>query len=419
MLDRKTPPPFVQQTGFDLLTPVRKKLRNNCDIFFIRGGNQDVVKIELVFPSGKWNEQHLGESYFTTLLLNKGTSSKSSFEIAQILDQYGAHLELVPGLDVVSVSVYALSRHLEPVIQLLKEILSEPQFPEKEFDQHKRIFLQNLSINLEKTSFLAVRAFKEKLFGAGHAYGAEVMEKEVNALQQEQLQSFYRANFINPVIFVSGKTDDKTDLLIETTFGDLGTGSQRSHNYVSHAITPERSLVTKEGAVQSSLRAGKKSINRRHPDYNTFIFALHILGGYFGSRLMKNIREEKGLTYGIYAANHVLHHDAYVTIGADVNKENIDLTFDEIRKEIKTLRTESVPEDELLTAKNHFIGSLQSEITTPFAHADKIKMIHLHSLPTSFYADMITEISRLRTEDIRRVMEAHLHEDSMLEIAVG
>src|SRR5690606_38390817 len=134
---------------------------------------------------------------------------------------------------------------------------------------------------------------------------------------------------------------------------------------------------------------GKRSVLRSHEDYVGILFTSHILGGYFGSRLMKNIREEKGLTYGISSSLHGMKHDSYLIIGADVNKENTDLTFDEIRKELKTLRTTLVSSDELETTRNHFIGGLQSEMTTPFAHAEKIKTIVLYGLKQTHYADMI------------------------------
>lgn len=158
---------------------------------------------------------------------------------------------------------------------------------------------------------------------------------------------------------------------------------------------------------------------RGQKDYAEAIFVTHILGGYFGSRLMKNIREEKGLTYGIYAAIHPLQKDSYFVIGADVNKENLNLTMDEIRKELKILRTEKISADELHTAKNHFIGSLQSEITTPFAHADKNKSIVLGNLPQDFYHQMILTIDSITPEKIMEISEVHFHEDALSTVSVG
>jgi predicted Zn-dependent peptidase len=150
-----------------------------------------------------------------------------------------------------------------------------------------------------------------------------------------------------------------------------------------------RQIVEKEGSVQSSIRIGKKIIGRSHSDYASVLFLNHILGGYFGSRLMKNIREDKGLSYGISSSLHTMAKGNHLVIGADVNRENLNLTFDEIGKELKRLRTERVDTAELDTARNHFIGSLQLEITTSFAHADKVKNLLVFNLPENFYQNLI------------------------------
>src|SRR5687767_2892817 len=110
MLDRKTPPPFVHTTSFDLLKPSTQTLSNGVEVFFVPGGEQDVIKIELIFKAGRWYENILGASHFTANLLNKGTALKNSFQIAQIFDRFGAHLEVNPGLDFITVAIYALNR---------------------------------------------------------------------------------------------------------------------------------------------------------------------------------------------------------------------------------------------------------------------------------------------------------------------
>ncbi len=158
---------------------------------------------------------------------------------------------------------------------------------------------------------------------------------------------------------------------------------------------------------------------RHDEDYVSVLFIRHLLGGYFGSRLMKNIREEKGLTYGIHASLHALRNESFLVIGTDVNKENVQLTVDEIRKELDALGSTPVDPNELDTARNHFIGSLQSEITTPFAHSDKIKNIHVFDLDAHDYQNMILKIEKITAEDILRVSRIHFPGESFSEVAVG
>ncbi|MEO5600136.1 MAG: pitrilysin family protein [Cyclobacteriaceae bacterium] len=419
MLDRKVAPPFVKTTSFDLIKPEEISLPNGIDFFFVTGGFQDVLKIELIFPAGKWFEEKCGSAYFTAHLLSKGTKQKNSFEIAEILDRYGAHLEVSPGLDFVSISLYTLNKNLAPVLDVLLEILTEPTFSEKEFDQAKIVFIQNLQVNNEKTSFICSKLFRKNLFGATHPYGSEIEETDVNTLQTTDLRNHYADFFRSIKIFVSGKIEPGDKEMIREAFTRWPKAAASPGLSRTILAQPSNDYVEKKESVQSSIRIGRRSILRAHPDYVPVVFVGHILGGYFGSRLMKNIREEKGLTYGISASIHALKRESYLVIGADVNKENVHLTFDEIRKELKILRTTKISSGELETTRNHFIGSLQSEITTPFAHADKIKTIKIFDLSEDHYQNMIARIENINASEIMEISEKFYDEESFYQVAVG
>ncbi|MEX1240595.1 MAG: pitrilysin family protein [Cyclobacteriaceae bacterium] len=388
-------------------------------LFFVPGGFQDVVKIEFIIEAGRWFEEKLGAAYFTSQLLSKGTQRKNSFEIARLFDQYGAHLEVSPGLDFVSISLHALTKNLAPVLELLVEILSVPTFPEKELTQTQAVYVQNLKVNNEKTSFVSSRVFRKNLFGEHHPYGSEVDENDVDKVDVNDLQHHFGEFFHSARVFVSGKIETPHKNLMVDTLRQLPEG--KSHPSISHSIVakPGHQQVKKGESVQASIRMGKRSLLRSHPDYVSVLFASHILGGYFGSRLMKNIREEKGLTYGISASIHGLRNDSFLVVGADVNKENVRLTFDEVRKELRALRTTIISPGELETTRNHFIGSLQSEMTTPFAHAEKIKTINLFGLQQDHYQRMITRIDNITPSEIAAVCERYFHEDTFYEVAVG
>jgi len=419
MLNRTIAPPFNRTTRFDLIHPDTVALDNGIPVYYISGGQQNVLKIELVFKAGRWFEPHWGAAYFASNLLSKGTTNKTSFAIAQVFDRYGAHVEISPGLDVVSLALYSLTGKLQPVLALLIELLQESVFPAKELEQMKTIYLQNLKVNQEKTSFQASKLLRRNLFGENHPYGKELEAEEVTALQREQLADYYKRFFGDLFILVSGKVETDTRTLINNTFGGLAVQSVADKSHAPSVAKPFRQLADKEDSVQSSLRIGKRFIGRTHADYYDALFLNHILGGYFGSRLMKNIREDKGLTYGIYSSIHTLRNDTYLVIGADVNKDNLEIAFEEIRKELLRLRVEPIDTEELETARNHFIGSLQSEIVTPFAHADKVKNMILFNLPDDYYQKLIHRLDTLHRDDLVRIAETYFAEDSFFETAVG
>lgn len=420
MPDRSVAPPFARSTSFTLLEPNKATSRNGAEVYFVLGGTQDVCKVELIFSAGRWFEKLPGASYFTAQLLSKGTTNKNSSEIAEQLDRHGAHLEINAGLDYVSISLYSLAKNLEPSLDLIRELLLESVFPQKELDQLKSIYLQNLKVNHEKTSYRASNLIRKAIYGENHPYGKESEEEDVNALKQFHLIDHYNQFFKTCTILISGKVSEShqryiTDIVSPLSFNQL----EYNNDFLAEPKRLPREVIEKAGSIQSSIRIGKKIVGRSHDDYAGVLFLNHILGGYFGSRLMKNIREEKGLSYGISSGLHTMAKGNHLVIGADVNRENLNLTFDEIGKELKRLRTERVEPSELETARNHFIGSLQLEITTSFAHADKVKNILVFNLPQDFYQNLISEVDKISAGDLLRIAETYFSEDSFIEVAVG
>lgn len=418
MLDRTIAPAFHKNSSLDVLDAQITELPNGVKIYVISGGQQEVIKIELIFRAGRWFETKTGAAHFAASLLSKGTADKSSFDIARIFDLYGAHLEVNPGLDVVSVSLFSLTKNLKPVLDLLLDIIRNAAYPEKEIEQSKAIFLQNLQVNNEKTSFQASKLFRKNLYGENHPYGKE-LEENIRELTRKDLTEFFNNYFQDVFILVSGKVSAENRDLIQKTFGSTDFKANPNPSHAVAGTQPGRVIAEKEGSVQSSIRMGKRFIGRNHPDYFDVLLLNHILGGYFGSRLMKNIREDKGFTYGIYASIHTLCFDNYFVIGADVNKENLELTFDEIRKELRRLQTDRISMDELDTARNHFIGSLQSEITTPFSHADKWKNILLYGLTRDYYTRLVNRLDVIQPDDLIAAAGKYYAEQSFHEIAVG
>jgi len=415
MLDRSVAPPFIKSDTFEL-PGFQTSNVNGIPLFIIPEVRQDVLKIEIMFHSGKWQEPKPGISHFTSNMLEKGTSRSNSSELAEAFDRMGAHIEISAGYDNTSVSVYALRKNWKEVAELFAEMIRTPAFDGEELDLMKDIFLQNLKINKEKTSFIVSQLIRKNLFG-NHPYGSSLEEQDVAAVQPDNLLAFHHSHFRPAAIFVTTHPSVTVEEILARFSLFTAAGPDNAQLPV---ITPgkKNDHVAKEG-VQTSLRLANRSLNRKDKHYPDLLLFNHILGGYFGSRLMKNIREEKGLTYGIYSSINPFVHDSFFVIGADVNKENRDLALDEIRKEMKRMRTEPVDATELEIARNHFLGSLQSEVANPFSVTDKIKNIHLNSLPESYYPHLFKRINSLTAKDLLVVGEQYVHEDALFVATVG
>ena len=419
MLDRRTPPAFTHNLNFGLIEPEIVLLPGGTPLYFVKGGEQNVLKVELVFPAGRWNESVRGAAYFSSKLLTRGTTSRTSFEIASRFDLLGAHFDTHAGPDFATMSLYSLERNLGPSLDLVLELLTEPSFDDRELDQLKSVYIQNLKVSKEKTSYLASRLFRKSLFGEDHPYGREIDNAEVEAIQRLDLVRFHEDWFSPVLVIVSGKVDmTNQDRIISAL---SGIKSKRKEDAIHEPVDTvvAQAHIAREGSLQTSLRIGRKALPRTHPDFPALIFMNHILGGYFGSRLMKNIREDKGLTYGIHASIHIMARDSYLVIGTDVNKENAKVARSEIGKELDRLCSEEITSEELETARHHFIGSLQAELATPFAHADKIRNIALYNLGKDHYANLIEKIAQISATALIGTANQYFRKASFIEASAG
>lgn len=419
MLDRTVPPPFQDSDTLTLLQPEILELENGVPVYGIHGGQQEVVKLEIIFEAGRWFEEKSGQSYFTTNALSRGTQTRSSFDIARNFEHYGAHVEFNAGFDFATLVCFVLKDKLPHVCDTFFSLIREATFPEKEIVQLKQIYLENLRVNNEKLSYVASKLLRKELFGAVHPYGREIEEENIPEIQQADLTAFYHSRFVSPKVFVSGNFGDKEISLIARHLQKLGRSSLAPAEQAVPVKGESKRHDPRKDSVQSAIRLGKLMPNRTSPDYMDVVFMSHILGGYFGSRLMRNLREERGLTYGVHASLHAFRHDAYLSIGADVNKDSCALAIGEIRKELDRLGYELITSDELEVARNHFIGSFLSEINTPFAHAEKQKNIVLYGLHEEFYNRMLGRVAEISAEELRQIARTYFREDSFSEVSVG
>jgi len=424
-LDRTITPAFKEIDSYILPEGQSSKLDNGIPFHIISTGTQPVVRIELVFNAGNFYEPEFGIAHFTAKMLAEGTKSKSAKEIQERFAFFGAFPEFTAGLDKATVTLYTLTKHLEAILPLLFELVSEATFPEAELEKQKNITLQGLRVNKEKTSFLAGSKFKGMLFGEAHPYGYSLSEEHIQHINHQTLVDFYNKSYTikNCEIIIAGAGDLDFQEITNRLFGKNNWGKTDSTPYTgkkhSTSLFKKREAIHKENAVQSSIRMGKKMFPITHPDYFNFYFLNEIFGGYFGSRLMQNIREDKGYTYGISSNIITNIEEGYFVIGSDVKKEFTQQTIDEIYKEIKKIKEEKISANELESVRNYMLGSFVNSITTPFSIADKFKTIHFNGLGYDFYKNYFNTIRSINPETVINTAQKYLSEESMIEVTAG
>lgn len=420
MIDRTIPPQSKEIAQIEIQEAQKIQLPNGTNLFYLSAGQLPVIRIELIYKSGAFYEQKNGQSYFSAKMLSEGSENYTAQEIAHQLDYYGSFLEISPGLDQISVVIYTLSKHLETICSLMRSVLDKPLFPEKELLVQKRIKKQSIKINQEKNSVLASHAIRKNIFGTQHPYGKSLEIEDLEAINSEDLMIYKESMLFNdPTILVSGGLSDSDISIIANTFSGLAYAKDVSKSFEDYVPTQKLEVIERPNTVQSSIRIAKKGLAKNHPDFCGFSILNEIFGGYFGSRLMKNIREDKGFTYGIYSSLLNLHHDDLMVIGADVNKENAKATTSEIFLEMRQLREKPIPEEELSMVRNYMLGNFMSSLTSPFSLSDKFKSIHFHDLGYSFYHQYIDTIKNITPDELQGLANKYLQEDSFQQVVVG
>lgn len=422
MLNRKEAPFATEITGIKIKETAEHTFQNGIKLYALNAGNEEVLKLDIVFNAGAISQQYKGQANFTAKMLSEGTSEYTAAEIAEKLDFYGAYFQAKSGTDDAVITLYCINKHLANCLPFIVEILTDSIFPENDLAILKKNTIQNLIVNEERNSFLARRTFNQSIFG-NTVYGGYSTKEDINNIEQKILVDFYKHQYQKGIkyILVSGLVNDMVIKTIANNFDNILflANEDNKNNYQETIFEKETIFLEKPNSIQSAIRIGKKLFNRNNPDFREVQLLNLILGGYFGSRLMKNIREEKGLTYGIYSAIEAYPNDACWYIDTEMNNELCEKGVEEIYKEVKLLRTEKIGEDELRVAKNYLLGSFMRSIDGPFSLADRFKILKDYNLSYSYYYEYIEIIKNSTSERLLELANKYFNEESFSYVRVG
>lgn len=419
MLDRTIAPGFKPIKKVTIPQVHSTALSNGRKVFFLNDPAVEVFKIDLVIPCGSWFTENYNLISFALKMLNEGTTNRNAHQLAEAIDFIGSFAEFSPGFDQSTISFYGLSRFFDKNLALLSEVISNPSFDKQQFETLKKKEVQRLKLNLEKSSYLSSVALRSSLFGLDHPYGKSNSVEKIQAVQLSEVKAFFASNFSDFDIMVSGKLPDNFVDTLELNFGKSQVKKVNLQEYEIANTVGYLNEIRKPAFVQSSIKIGKVLFNRKHPDYMKFTVTNELLGGFFGSRLMKNIREDKGFTYGIHSHLYSLNQEGYFSIGTDVNSENEQATIDEIFKEITKLQQEPVGENELETVKNYMAGSFAGSVNSPFAIMEKFKAVYFQGMDMSFYEQYLSAVYQVTSEDIIQMVNIHLQPESFYTCIAG
>ena len=424
-INRKVAPPIKDPVEFDLqLKPYDYyTLDNGTPVYAVNAGIEDVLQLELVFYAGNWYEQQNIVAATTSFMLKNGTKQRSAFDINEHFEFYGAYLNRRCNSETASLSLHCLSKHVSELLPVIGELLNESIFPEEELDIYKQNQKQRLQVNLKKCDFVANRLIDERLYGFDHPYGRYTSVEAYDNLQREQLLDFFTRYYTNGkcLLFIAGKLPDDIIQQLNNSFGALPFNKEPLPAF-NHQPQPagERvaHIINDEQGVQSAIRMATHFPNRHHPDYPKAQVLNSIFGGYFGSRLMSNIREDKGYTYGIHS--HIENHiqtSAWV-VSTEAGRDVTKATVKEVYHEMERLRNEPVGEEELYLVRNYLIGTLLGDLDGPFQIINRWKNYILHGLDRDYFYKSLEVIKTINAQELQTLANKYLQADKFYELTV-
>ncbi|MFA6923863.1 MAG: pitrilysin family protein [Bacteroidales bacterium] len=424
MINRKSPPEYSRVEDICFTEPEKCLFDNNIEVFTLNIGMQDVVKIEFIFNAGMWEQDIPLVATACNSMLIEGTKKYTADEIAESIDFCGSYIETGINQDLASVSLYTLNKHLAKTLPLVEEIIKNAVFPEKELDIYFNNNKQRFLVKNKKVKYIAKNKFSESLFGKQHPYNTSLNISDFDNVKRKNIIDFYKKSYCsnNCKVIISGKAEKNCIKLVEKYFGGNDWSNKNFFSDKKNLVkttNKKRIYENKPDAVQSAIRIGRLLFNRKHAGFQNMQILNMLFGGYFGSRLMSNIREDKGYTYGIGSGIVSLKNAGYFFIATEVGVEFCEKTIDEIFREIKRLKDKKVGEDELKLVKNYMLGTILREADGPFSLAEMYKSVLQYGLNFSYYKSFIENIKKANPDLLLELANKYFDEEKMKEIIVG
>lgn len=423
MLNRKIQPAINPIEHVDMVKAQKFVLSNGIPVHYINAGTQDVVKLDIVFEAGTWFQPANLVASLCNAMLEEGSANYTAAEIAEKFDYYGAYLQLTVDQNQGFVNIVSLGKYLPEILEVVENLVKRSVFPEHELEVLIAKNKQKWLLENEKVRTLCQKKFTQVLFGDQHPYAINNQLEDFEQITRDALLDFYRKYYHsgNCHILLAGQIDDQVLQLLDKHLGGSDWAQPLAEDPVYEICSsPEKfHHVEKAGGIQSAIRVGRFWVPKDHPDYHALSVLLTILGGYFGSRLMTNIREEKGYTYGIGSFSLTFKKASYVVISTEVGNEYVQPTLKEIANEMRRLQTELISENELETVKSYLLGEFLRDFDGPFALSGSFKAINDFGLDYSFYDDYLNALRNISAEELRQLAVKYLNPDDFYTVVAG
>ena len=399
---------------------VQEELLNGSVAMYIsKGSSEPVMHLDFIFNAGRAQNRNPVVASATAALLPEGTQVHSGGEIAEKLEYLGSTLKCRAGMDAISVSLYCLKRNFRESLELVTEILTQPVFTEVELRTYRRRKMQDLKISMQQNEYLANLNLSRQIFG-NHPYGTATTPELLQSVTRDDILEHYELiGTSNLTLYASGQIDDEEIRLLEGALQRIPAGRKAKDYSAPDYVAPIRYESAGPQKFQAAIRLARQVGQRRHPDYPGLFFLNTLFGGYFGSRLMKNIREDKGLTYHIYSGLETLAKNATLVIGTESASRNKDVVMREIESEIEKLRNTPPSADEMEMVRNYIMGNVLMQLDGPFRTIDLVKTLVMEGESLKHLERFTDTILNITSEELQNLAVTYLDFEDMHKVVIG
>jgi len=404
----------------------RARLSNGMEIVLAEAHSIPKFHGELFFRAGEAlvSDRSVGLAEMTSTVLRTGTAKRTSRQIEEDLRRLGADLGTSAGQDTSAISFAGLSEFAELLLQLVAELGQEASFPEQEFERERRQKLEEVKLERTSPGFLASERLRKVLFGT-HPYArVSPSEQQVAAYSRANLESVYREIYTpeNALLVLVGDFEPQAMLKsVEKVFSDW-EGKKPAAKAAS--ALPKFGgrrvyVVHNPGSVQTQILLGCHAITRKHPDWIRLGLTNSLYGGAFNSRLVMNIREDKGYTYSPRSGVSPLRQHGYFSVSAAVRNDVVAASLTEIFYEIDKLRSLPVPAAELADAQNYLTGMFSMGLATQEGLLSQFSTVELNELPVDYLETYRDKVRALTSADLLAAARKYFDSANMQIVVVG
>ena len=393
----------------------------NMPLHLVPQNDHGVIVLKLLLYAGDWYASKPGIANLVARMLTKGTSHRDANNLAEIIEYHGAHIYTEATHDLLKISLVTPSVHFAKLLPIFMEVVREPTFPVEAFHKLKKIVHQKIQQAQANPEALVYHKWQSHLFGKNHPYGYVLEKESLEAITPQDLVQHYQTHAWNQChILLGGDIGSNHASLVEEAFQKISIADEPRLLDHPAQTNPNRKLaIHKSGSHQTAICIGHKSITLYHPDYIPLFLTNRLLGGFFGSYLMRNLREEKGYTYSIYSRIQPLLHDAYWYVATSVKKEHTEEACQEIEKEILRIQNEPIEATAFIAFKNYLTGELLTSFDGLFPIMNRLSNLVSYGLTWNYYETLYDAIQNLEAHTISIMAKKYFDQTRLYQVTVG